>query len=73
MIREMKEKIKNLENKIKEAMMQKNLSPEQIEQMKKLLTQIKADNGADEVEEEVVEVEDVEMKQKQLEVEEKKI
>ena len=41
--------------------------------MKKLLTQIKADNGADEVEEEVVEVEDVEMKQKQIEVEEKKI
>lgn len=41
--------------------------------MKKLLTQIKADNNTDEVEEEVVEVEDVEMKQKQLEVEEKKI
>lgn len=41
--------------------------------MKRLLTQIKADNNTDEVEEEVVEVEDVEMKQKQLEVEEKKI
>ena len=65
MIREMKEKIKNLENKIKEAMMQKNLSPEQINQMKRLLTQIKADNNesdADSVSEEVIEVEDVEMK-----------